>query len=296
MRPGKHPNTAFWLRRCTLYAVIISLVSLALPRITLADLNLGIFPRRKPEATLAAFKPLAEYLSYELGQPVNLLIHNSFSGFWKAIELQEFDLVHFNQYHYIRSHREYGYKVIATNVEYGQNRMKSIIAVRKDSRITQLQDLRGQVVLFGGNRMAMAAYIMPTFMLKRAGLDPNSDYREEFAKNPLLAVTAVYAGHAEASASGDAVLQMPEVKTAIKIDDMTLLAESEPYPQLPWAVKANMDPKLLVRIQQLLFNLPKQAKSEELFQRAEIDRFETATDADFDELRKIVKQVLGESY
>ena len=85
----------------------------------LAEIKMGVFPRRSPEATQQAFQPLAEHLSKVLGEDVKLVVPKSFREFWKGVKQKQFDLVHYNQYHYIRSHKECGYRVIAANEEFG---------------------------------------------------------------------------------------------------------------------------------------------------------------------------------
>ena len=107
---------------------------------------------------------------------------------------------------------------------------------------------------------------------------------------------AVYEGYALASASGKVVLEMNTIKSAINRSSITVLAESEPFPHLPWAAKADLNPALLARLQQLLFALPTHKPGLEILRHAEINRFEPATNASFDRVREIVRKTLGEEY
>ena len=60
--------------------------------------------------------PLADHLAERLGYKVVLVTSKDFDTFWKGVEEQKYDLVHFNQYHYIRSAQTY--KVIAHAQEF----------------------------------------------------------------------------------------------------------------------------------------------------------------------------------
>lgn len=51
----------------------------------IADINLGVFPRRPVAATHKAFRPLAAKLSSELGEKVNLIAPKNFKEFWKGV-------------------------------------------------------------------------------------------------------------------------------------------------------------------------------------------------------------------
>lgn len=80
-----------------------------------SPLILGIFPRRNIKPTYRLFMPLAEYLGQVLQREVRLETSRWFSDFWLAVKQRQYDLVHFNQYHYIVSHQKYGYEVILKN-------------------------------------------------------------------------------------------------------------------------------------------------------------------------------------
>ena len=120
---------------------------------------------------MSAFKPLAEHLSKVLGEEVKIVAPKDFKEFWKGVQSNQYDIVHFNQYHYIKSHKELGYNVIAANEEFGSSTIAGAIAVRSDSGINSVADLKGKTILFGGGKMAMTSYIATTAMLKKAGLN-----------------------------------------------------------------------------------------------------------------------------
>jgi len=231
--------------------IVLVLLVLAGMRPAVADseepLRLGIFPRYNYTETVKSFTPLAEQLTRVLGRRVELETASDFSTFWQAVVARRYDLVHFNQYHYIKAHRELRYEVIARNREGGSDTIKGALLVRRDSGIKQLADLKGKRILFGGGRDAMQAYILTTHLLRRAGLKA-SDYVELFAVNPPNAVIATYQRHADAAGAGDRMLVMPVVTERIDTKEMRLLAVSEAVAQLPWAVKADLDPALRQRI------------------------------------------------
>ena len=178
------------------------------------ELRMGIFPRRNADTTLSMFKPMAEALSEALNRKVVLETTYDFASFWSNVANNSYDIVHYNQYHYIKSHHDYGYRVIAKNVEFGHEKIAGSILVRKDSNIESLQDLKGKRIIFGGGHKAMMAYIVPTYLLRQAGLK-EGDYFEKFALNPPKAVIATYFKQATAAGAGSYTLELPLVKKEI---------------------------------------------------------------------------------
>ncbi|MCG6970966.1 MAG: phosphate/phosphite/phosphonate ABC transporter substrate-binding protein [Gammaproteobacteria bacterium] len=262
----------------------------------LAELKMGVFPRRSPEETQQAFQPLAEHLSKVLGEEVKLVVPRSFKEFWKGVKQNQFDLVHYNQYHYIRSHKEFGYRVIAANEEFGNKQIAGALSVRKDSGINTVADLRGKVILFGGGKKAMGSYIAPTALLKKAGLEAGKDYMVNYAINPPSAIVGAYTKGASAAGSGDVVLRLSATTKKINADDMKIIAQSEPFIQLPWAVNSKMPAQLADKIQKEMTSLKTTEQGRAILQSAEVTDFYAVSDKEFDQVRQITKFALGEEY
>lgn len=276
----------------TLMAVTGTLVTLMGSGVAIADLKMGVFPRRPVAVTHKLFKPLAEKLSAELGEPVQLVVAKDFKSFWKGVQNKDYDIVHFNQYHYVLSKKDHGYKVIAVNEEFGSSEISGALSVRKDSGIASVTDLKGKTILFGGGKKAMGSYIAVTKILQDAGMKADTDYKVKFAKNPPSAVIGVFNKAAEAAGSGDVILQVGAVKKKIDVSQMTILARSDKFIHLPWAVKDDMPADKSDKIQAVMTGL--KASDPAVLKAAKVTNFVAATDADFAKVREIAKSVTGE--
>ncbi len=257
------------------------------------ELRLGVFPRRSADVTQAMFQPFAEALSRALNRKVVIETTYDFASFWENIANNSYDLVHYNQYHYIKSHRDYGYRVIARNVEFGHEEIAGSILVRKDSNIETLQDLKGKKIIFGGGRKAMMAYIVPTYLLRQAGLN-KGDYFEQFALNPPKAAIAAYYRQAAAAGSGHYTLDLPIVKKEIDTSQMKYLATSQKMAHLPWAVNKSISDELALKIRAIMVGLMYTNKGKGILKSMRITKFLPAVDSDFALHRGITKAVLGE--
>lgn len=253
-------------------------------------LVLGVFPRRNAAETIRMFKPMAHHLGEQLGREVTVVTTRDFDSFWKGVAEQRYDVVHYNQYHYIRSAQTY--QVVAHIEELGKSTIAGVLYVRKDSGITSVAQLRGRRVLFGGGEDAMIAYIANKYLMLQAGLK-NEDFKSIFAVNPPNSVIALYHRQADVAGAGDGVLDLPMVKKAINTDELVTLAVSAPLLQLPVAVKRAMHPKLRMSVQSTLVNLKNTEAGRQVLKSAVMTGMSTAEDKDYDPHRQIVRAVIG---
>lgn len=254
------------------------------------DLALGVFPRYNATETTTMYTPLADYLTERIGRKVTLVTSKDFDAFWRGVEEQRYDIVHYNQYQYIRSAQTY--KVVAHTQEFGKSAVAGAVYVRKDSGITHLSQLRGRTIIFGGGRDAMMSYIAPRFLLMQAGLK-ESDFKSEFAVNPPNALLALYHRQADAAGGGDILMDLPIVKNAINPQELRILATTEPLLFLPWAVKRTISPRLREAIQVALTDLSRAETGRHVLKAAKTTSIESAEDKDYAPHRRMTEAVFG---
>ncbi len=259
-------------------------------------LNMAIFPRRNVVTTKKAFRPLADYLSEKLDMDVKMIVPLNFKRFWQGVSDGSYDLVHYNQYHYIVSHKKFGYEVLFANEEMGRNTISGSLIVHKNAGMDSVADLKGKRIVFGGGKKAMGSYIAPLAVLKEHGLSPDADFEVAFAKNPVIAVVKMSEGKYDAAGAGDVVLELKATRQRTKIDDLTILAKSEAFAQLPWAVKSDMPQERANKIQQIMTHLKNSEQGKTILQSARVTGFNPVTDADYDKVREIVRYAIGEQY
>lgn len=275
--------------------VIIFIAPCGLPAFAEDPLVMGIFPRRNAKTTFKLFKPMEGYLSERLGRKVKLETQKDFAAFWKNLTGNRYDIVHFNQYHYVKSHKESGYEAIAMNEEFGSSKIGGAVYVRKDSGIDDVTDLKGKKVVFGGGKRAMMSYIVATHLLRRGGLN-EGDYEEDFAKSPPNAVLAVFYKQAVAAGAGDIVIDLPVVVKKINTDEIKMLARSERHAHLVWSVRGDMAPELKQKIQNVFTTMKENPEGRKALKSAKLTALVRAVDSDFDPHRAIIAAVKGEQY
>jgi phosphonate transport system substrate-binding protein len=253
-------------------------------------LVLGVFPRYKATENTTMYTPLADHLGERLGRKVALVTSKDFDSFWQGVSLQRYDIVHYNQYHYIHSARTY--EVIAHNQEFGKNAVGGALFVRKDAGITEVSQLRGRTIIFGGGKDAMLSYIAPRFLLMQAGL-MDGDFKSEFAVNPPNTLLALYHKQADAAGGGDILMDLPVVRKAVNVQELRILAATEPLLFLPWAVKRSMPAQLRESIRAILVELEQSDAGRKVLKAANTTGMRKAEDKDYDPHRKMTTAVFG---
>ncbi len=253
-------------------------------------LVLGVFPRYSATVVHSGFEPIARHLSAELGRKVILTTAKDQETFWENLVAGQYDIVHYNPLNYIESHTKYGFDVVAMNEEENKSTVSGALLVRRDSSIGRVEELRGKTILFGGGPKAMVSYWANVATLKRAGLN-KGDYVEEFAKTPTNAVLGVYYRRTEVAGAASSWATWPAVAGAIDVSELRVLAEGEPLPLHPWAVRSSLGTPLIKQIQTALLKLNLDSNGKNILKKANLTGIRIATDADYDACRRLIKEV-----
>lgn len=266
--------------------------ALAAPLLHAAEdpLVMGIFPRNKPAETTTMYTPLANHLGERLGRKVVLVTARDFDAFSRAVQEGRYDIVFYNQFQYIQSSKSY--VVIAHNEEFGRSAVAGVLYVRKDSGITQVSQLRGRTIVFGGGRDAMLSYIAPRFLLMQAGIG-EEDFKSEFSVTPPNAIVALSLRQADAAGGGDILIDLPAVKKVINTEEIRILASTEPMLFLPWAVKRTMSARLRDVIQSAMVDLDSSDTGRAVLKSAQTTGIRKAQEKDCDPHRRMINAVFG---
>jgi phosphonate transport system substrate-binding protein len=250
-------------------------------------LHFGVFPRWNAQQMVREFTPLAQQLSQATGLEVRIETEKDFDAFMRRVYAREFDLVHLNHLQLLRAQARAGYHVIAGLCETPECTVHALIVVRADSGLKDIGELRGKAVAFGG-RDAMVSHVMSRELLRRRGLPPEQ-YTTVFANNPLNALLTVYNGESQAAGLGEGVLQNAEITRHIDVQALRILAESDPVPPLPVAVRDDLDPKLVNALLEELLTLGDTPGGADALEHIGARRFTGLGDSDYESLKALAE-------
>lgn len=149
--------------------------------------------------------------------------------------------------------------------------------------------------MFGGDKQALVSYILPTYLLRQAGLKPE-DYSENFTHSPANVALTVFFSQADAGGIADNVFDTQFVREKVDVAQMEHLMVGEPVAHLPWAVRADISKVERLRIQQILLRVKDAPNGENILKAAALTHLLIAMDSDYNNVRRIIQAVTGEKY
>jgi len=213
-------------------------------------LRFGVLPLQSPTKLAAMFLPLTEDLHQVLGMPVQFVTAPSFSHYMQRVKQRDYDIIYLNPLTYTEA-RKAGYRVIA---KVAQEPFTGILVVRKDGPIKSLesQDLQPGLRLGFPDPNAFAATVMTRQYMQRKGIDVDKQFRVHYFGSQDSALMALYSGLVDIIGTWrPSFRSMPEhVRNQLRI-----IAETPPQPQMPIAVKSDMPDADIQRIKACLLNL-----------------------------------------
>ena len=99
----------------------------------------------------------------------------------------------------------------------------------------------------------------------------------------------MYNGAAQAAGVGSLVFSRPEILQRVDLKRLRVLAESQAIPQLPVAVRGDLDAQLTRRILDVLLGLPQRKDGAAWLKKLNAERFEVADDSEYAMVKSIVE-------
>lgn len=250
-------------------------------------LVLAIHPYLPVREIHQRFDPLARYLADQIGRPVTVRIGSNYEQHNEAIGKNQVDLALLGPVPYINVTRRFGSKPLLASFEIkGQAKLFGVIAVRKDSPIKGLAEL-GQASLAFGDPDSTMSHIVPRYLLIESGLQRGLTQRFKFLGSHKNVALAVLSGDYDAGA------MKKDVFEELAPRGLRALATTPGVPDHVFVARADLPQASLTRLRQALLSLKDKPEGRSVLEAMQsgMTALSPAGDADFDELRKMVKKV-----
>src|SRR3989338_3962917 len=168
-------------------------------------LKMGLIPADDAEEMLRSYEPVKEYLSKELGIPVEIQVTSDYTAAIQAMRAKHIDMAWFGPFSYIIAANVADAEAIVNGVRRsdGKSDYHSIIVTKADSGIETLEDLKGKSFAFV-DPASTSGNLIPRKMLIENGIDPDKDFSRSYYAGTHNAVEyAVANGKVDAGADSD---------------------------------------------------------------------------------------------
>ena len=263
-----------------------------------AVLRIGYMICDSLEETKSRFEPLTRHLSTVTGMAVIPVYLNTFDV-PEAFERGELDVTHTNSLIYVMM-KDMGLEPLAGEKR-GSLGFRSAggIAVKADSPIKKLEDLKGKRMVFGP-MLAPTGYLAQYELLLDAGIDPEVDL--DYYAIPAGAykhekvVYGVWMGAYDAAAIPLLDLEIMEDLNKVGKGDLRVIAFSDPIPYCVFGVSSRVPAKIADSVRAALMNLttdqtvPLNGEVVSILKAAQVDGFVPIEGSDFDRVREMARE------
>jgi phosphonate transport system substrate-binding protein len=251
-----------------------------------AHLALGVYSFKKPTDVVrdfaAATDELGQALTRRCGKPflINLTVYKTYDECLDKFVAGEVDFVRFGPASYVLAkQRNAAVQLLVTEHEDGLKRCEGIIAVRTDSPVKCLGDLRGRSFAFGDENSTIGRYLSQALLVS-AGIHAEDLKGFRYLDRHDKVFKAVEVGDYEAGAMHIATFQ--------DLNEKKQLREIARFDNVgkPWVARAGLDPALVDALRQSLLTMT----SEEPLKALKVHGFMKTSDEDFKLVRDGMKK------
>lgn len=257
------------------------------------ELVMGFVPSRDVNQIQLSANQIAQHLSEQTGYHIKAITVQSYAAIVVGMSNKTIDVAFLGPLDYVVGSFKNGSYPITASVRGGKKGYTGIVIVRKDSGITDLQGLKGKTIALG-DPLSASSNLYPKFEMLKAGIDPAKDMRSMTLSSASAIVASVSSGKVDAGAVYLDARNNPEVVSRFPkiIDETRVIHSTETIPADPQIVRKDLNPEQVQKLKKALLALSSESDGKKwLKELFGIDQLVEAHDADYDELRRVIRAV-----
>jgi phosphonate transport system substrate-binding protein len=236
-------------------------------------LRIAIAAVISPKGSAESYGPLFDYISEQLGRPVERVQRRTYAEVNELVETGEVDLAFVCTSSFIIGKNDFGMQLLVAPQVNGEAVYYAQIIVPSDSNAETLSDLRDTVFAFT-DPLSFSGRMHPTYLLQQIGESPETFFSQTiFTYSHDDAIYAVANGLAEGASVDSLVLDFllkrdPSIASRIRV-----IHTSEPFGIPPVVVGPNIRPQLGAQLEEILLNAHMDPQGETALEELDIDKF-----------------------
>lgn len=239
-------------------------------------------------------KPLVDYLRKATGMKIQLRTGFTFEKVFDNIKNGYYDFAYVATTQYAKIKKTVDVQLVGITTKDGKDKFAAVVVVRKDSGINTVADLKGKTFLT--TKGGLAVHPAPMDLMEKNGVNPKTDIKIKFGSAPINCLMDVADRKADVTAVPKGLWAKAE--KMVKKDDLKVIGETDPVPQLPIIARPGLDPELVKKVQDALFALkPGHPDYEAVYKgNKNFNGVVPAKDSDFDQTRRLMAKWMGEPF
>ncbi len=255
-------------------------------------LVIGLIPEQNLFRQMERYEPLAGYLSEKTGTQIKLTVLTRYGNIIDNFISGGLDGAFFGSFTYALAHTKLGVQVIARPEGLdGVSTYRGLIFVRKDSRITSCQEMRGKRFAFV-DKATTAGYLFPLEYFQKRGVNYRTYLKESyFTGTHEDAIYDVLNKKADIGAAKNTVFDRL-VHSDIKIkNELVILEHSFEVPENALALKHDLDDSLRKKFKTILLNMHLDPQGIKVLEAFGAKRFVETTEANYQPIYRSAQEI-----
>jgi phosphonate transport system substrate-binding protein len=258
-----------------------------------AKLRVALLPDENASTLIQNAQPLKAYLEQVLKKEIELIVTTDYSSMIEAMRFGRIEVAYFGPFSYVLAKsRASGIEPFAVGVERGSPTYNSILIANAAGPVKVLADVKDKPFGFG-DQASTSSHLAPrAYLLKKASLDGDKDYKPVHLGTHDAVARAVQAGQVPAGALSKPIYDNLVARNVIDPNKLIQIGLSDPIPNYPIVMQGNLAPSLKQAIRSAFLDM----KDKEVLKSFRVEAFVATDDKAYDVLREtatILKLDLG---
>lgn len=249
------------------------------------EIFFGINPIASPELRKQYFGIIQE-AARQAGLRARTIIVQDYNALSEAMKNNIIDVGWFSPFAYVNARTKVETEPIAMGVLNGQPFYHGYIITKKNNDITKLKDLKNKTFGYVDIK-STSGYVYPRYLLKENQLNPDTLFKEVlYLGTHNKVIEAVLKGDIDGGATYDVGMNVAG-KSGLKIEELNILAKTEPIPADAIAVNPNLAAEKKARLKAAFLNLKQTKEGKRLLDNSIFTDFIENEDKYYDVIRKV---------
>jgi len=250
-------------------------------------LRIAIAAVISPKESFILYKELLDYISEEIGMPIQLVQRETYAEVNNMVRDNELDLAFVCSGAYVDGHDRFGMELLVAPIAYGKTVYFSYWIVPSNSTVSSIQDLRGKKFAFS-DPMSNTGKLSPTYTLAMMHEDIDSFFKEYiYTYSHDRSIEMVAHNLVDGAAVDGLIYDYVNIKKPEITEKTKVIYRSEPYGIPPVVVPKQLPKEIKEKLRHLFLTIHETDKGRKILNKLLIDRFTLIDDSAYDSIRKM---------
>lgn len=248
-----------------------------------ARLRVALLPDENASSLIQNAQPLKQYLQQSLKKDIEIVVTTDYSSMIEAMRFGRIEVAYFGPFSYVLAKSKAPeIEPFAVGVERGLPSYQSVLIATAGGPVKTLQDVRGKPFGYGDQASTSSHLVPRAYLLNKAGLSGETDYRPVHLGTHDAVARAVQSGQVPAGALSKPILDSLIAKGSIDANRILQIDLSPPIPNYPIVMQGNLAPALKQSIRSAFLEL----RDKDVLKSFRVDGFMQTDDRAYDVLRE----------